>query len=108
MVGLLPLVDSSFWQYRRASRDQAPGHDKDSAQVLNVSLRTTKKLFTSKLNIKKTIREAKDASREVYSTLLMGIKDKSQVTLQEVQIRYTELCITTQWGKYLQNIRSKA
>ena len=34
-------------------------------QVLNVSLRTTKKLFTSKLNIKKTIREAKDASREV-------------------------------------------
>ncbi|CAK0757234.1 hypothetical protein CVIRNUC_002523 [Coccomyxa viridis] len=35
-----------------------------ATKVLNVSLRTTKKLFTSKLNIKKTIREAKDASRE--------------------------------------------
>ena len=40
-------------------------HERACEQVLNVSLRTTKKLFTSKLNIKKTIREAKDASREV-------------------------------------------
>ena len=56
-------------QYRGASKAQAPDHEKHCMQVLNVSLRTTKKLFTSKLNIKKTIREAKDASREVHSSL---------------------------------------
>ena len=49
-------------------------------QVLNVSLRTTKKLFTSKLNIKKTIREAKDASREVRLFLVINSETHPRIT----------------------------
>ena len=59
-------------------------------QVLNVSLRTTKKLFTSKLNIKKTIREAKDASREVHLLLAMNAEIHPRIIRYQVQNRMAE------------------
>ena len=61
------------------------------AQVLNVSLRTTKKLFTSKLNIKKTIREAKDASREVRSFLALNSEIHPQIAQKHMQNTCAEL-----------------
>ena len=55
-----------------------------------MSLRTTKKLFTSKLNIKKTIREAKDASREVHLSLAMELETDPHITQPEVQFTCVE------------------
>ena len=60
-------------------------HERACVQVLNVSLRTTKKLFTSKLNIKKTIREAKNASREVCLFLALNSETHPHIAQEQVQ-----------------------